>query len=181
MLRVSTKLLLSGVLSTGLFVEAQAKTSGVWECLPATKLVCSDGDCQASSIQTWGRVNIKSNLYSRCDLKGCDDYPFLSTEKGAFITIELPTHGAFIKVGPPPLKYKAAETKEGFRTLYPVEMDEDTMRADIERRRAWGILRTDSKVVAPWTEVVSVGNGVIVSTGYCRPLPLPEMQEGGTE
>jgi len=41
---------------------------------------------------------LRKQLYSRCDLKGCDDYPARFTPSGIFIVIDVPRKGMVAKM-----------------------------------------------------------------------------------
>lgn len=98
--------------------------SAPMRCDFTEKYQCNPGSgCQPNVLGVWVVVDLDSKLYQRCDRNGCDTYDaVVSDRKGAFITIDLPARGVFMKIG------------------------------------------QDSRA----TEVVSLGNSVIVSQGVCR-------------
>jgi hypothetical protein len=54
--------------------------------------------CKTVPVSVLVRLDVKNQLYSRCDLKGCDDYPARFTPSGIFIVIDVPRKGMVAKM-----------------------------------------------------------------------------------
>ena len=63
-----------------------------------TALAIIEEGVQDSPVSVLVRLDVKNQLYSRCDLKGCDDYPARFTPSGIFIVIDVPKRGLVAKM-----------------------------------------------------------------------------------
>jgi len=54
--------------------------------------------CKTVPVSVLVRLDVKNQLHSRCDLKGCDDYPARFTPSGIFIVIDVPRKGMVAKM-----------------------------------------------------------------------------------
>lgn len=87
----------------------RAETAPTVECRPAEKFVCQMGQScvgggpgNIGPIDAWANLYVSSEatVYERCDSKGCDPWPAVSSMSGETIVVEIPGRGAFAKISP---------------------------------------------------------------------------------
>ena len=82
---------------TKLAVTPLNKVGPTWVCRPKQLYACGVDGCQAGDAKTEVRLDFLHGTYSRCDQKGCDQYPMTYEASGVFTTAQ-PNSGAFLKV-----------------------------------------------------------------------------------
>ena len=74
-----------------------------WRCTPARLDGCGESSCESKAVgladdAVYVLLDFSSERYSRCDSKGCDEYPLDVSVGGIFTTISLPGRpGTFLK------------------------------------------------------------------------------------
>ena len=75
--------------------EAMAVTT----CTIAEKLACGRASgCKRIPVSVVIRLDVQNQTYSRCDAKGCDDYPSQFAPSGIFTVIDVPGRGMVAKM-----------------------------------------------------------------------------------
>lgn len=69
-----------------------------WVCKPSERQTCDKDGCAPAPATVSIKLNFQETTYSRCDEKGCDDYPMDFASSGIFTTATPQRHGSFIKV-----------------------------------------------------------------------------------
>ena len=58
-----------------LLAMASATSASPIKCQISAKFACTPSGCSENKLGMWNVIDIESGKFSRCDLKGCDDYP----------------------------------------------------------------------------------------------------------
>ena len=67
-------------------------------CVIADKNVCAEGKCRPIENNITVEIDWDKNTYSRCDSKGCSEYPASVTRSGEFLNVSLPQGGTMAKI-----------------------------------------------------------------------------------
>ena len=88
--------LLALVISLYFFTPALAQPI---RCEVTSKFTCNPGGCRAHKLGAFNLIDFDRRKFSRCDRKGCDDYPaVVSQPQGEYIIIDIPGRGIFAKL-----------------------------------------------------------------------------------
>jgi hypothetical protein len=69
-------------------------------CTIAEKWQCTQGQgCLPIDNKIVIRMDETQKTYSRCDAKGCDDFPALFNQAGSFVNVAIPANGLLAKFG----------------------------------------------------------------------------------
>jgi len=58
-----------------------------WKCIVDKKYYCAEASCEKVASNTFVVLDLKNNLYKRCDKKGCDKYSMQLVRSGIFSNI----------------------------------------------------------------------------------------------
>src|SRR5262249_14163271 len=67
-------------------------------CKVSTNFSCEAAGCAPAHLGTWRVIDLSKKTYSRCDLRGCDEYDAQFALSGEFVVIDVPGRGLTAKL-----------------------------------------------------------------------------------
>ena len=70
-----------------LFQRSMSDRATRWQCRLETQYVCSAEGCKQVEPSVWLNVDFRSQVYERCDAKGCDTRSMTASESGIYTIV----------------------------------------------------------------------------------------------
>lgn len=74
-------------------------------CIPSKQFLCSKGGCNEAPTKVHAVINIVKRTYSRCDVKGCDEYGATMNVGGTYLNVSVSGRSTMAKIEIPSLQY----------------------------------------------------------------------------